>query len=166
MRAGSAGGTEAASYRIAKSGRRVTSGDRLGSVATAPTCQSTTPESRIATQKYRDEVENNRKPGGVRVTARICVGDFPSSASQDELRQPRSTRDEAASICKVEAESPEPVRGLGGFDLVVLAQPKLAVSGARLALMETPDERPIWVNGTLPGTMAGRRPAPRPSRSN
>jgi hypothetical protein len=135
-------------------------------MATVPTCQSTTSESRVATQKYRDEVENDRKPGGVRVTARICVGDFPSSASQDELRQPRSTRGEAASVCKVEAESPEPVRGLGGFDLAVSGEPELAAAGARLALMETPVERPIWVNGTLPGTMAGKRPAPRSTCAN
>ena len=100
------------------------------------------------------------------MSASVYAGNLPSSASQDELRQPRSTRGEAASVCKVEAESPEPVRGLGGFDLAVSGEPELAAAGARLALMETPVERPVWVNGTLPGIMAGQRPAPWPTRSN
>jgi hypothetical protein len=127
---------------------------------------SATSESRVAIQKYRDEVENDRKPGGVRMAARVCVGNFPSSASQDQFRQLRSTHGGVALVCKTEAESPEPVRGLGGSDLAVLAEPELEAAGARLALVETPVERPIWVNGTLPGTMAGKRPAPRTTRSN
>ena len=100
------------------------------------------------------------------MTARVCVGIFPSSASQDQLRQPRSAHGEVALVCKTEAESPESVRGLGGSDRAVLAELEIEVSEARLALVEIPVERPIWVNGTLPGTMAEKRPAPRPTSSN
>jgi len=31
----------------------------------------------------------------------------------------------------------------------------------RPVLMQTPAARPVWVNGTLPGLMAGKRPAPK-----
>jgi hypothetical protein len=74
MRARVAGGTEAASYRIAKIGRRVTSADRLESRAIVPTCQSTTPEGRVVIQKYRDEAEDDRKPGGLIVSTRVFAG--------------------------------------------------------------------------------------------
>jgi hypothetical protein len=117
-------------------------------------------------QKYRDEVENDRKPGGMIATVCVCVGDFPSSASQDQLRQPRSTRGEVASVSKVEAESSDRFRGLGGLDRPALAELDLVGAESQSALMQTPTARPVWVNGTLPGIMAGKRPAPWPTRSN
>jgi len=100
------------------------------------------------------------------VSASVYAGNLPSSASEEQLCQLSETVSEAASVSKVEAESPDRFRGLGGSELAVLAELELGVGGARLAPMETPVERPVWVNGTLPGIMAGKRPAPWPTRSN
>lgn len=103
-------------------------------------------------QKYRDEVESDRKPGGLIVSTRVFAGNLPSSASEEQLCRLSGKHGEAALVSTVEAESPDQFRGLGGVDLAALEP----------ALMQTPVERPVWVNGTLPGVMAGMRPAPRP----
>ena len=86
----------------------------------------------------------------------VRAGDCPSSASRDQLRHPRPTRGGVASAGKVDAESSGSLRELGGVDLAASAEPEIAA--ARPAQMETPVERPIWENGTLPGIMAGMRP--------
>jgi hypothetical protein len=116
-------------------------------------------------QKYRDEVENDRKPGGV-ATVRLCVGNFPSSTPQDQLCLPRSTVGEVASVSKVEAESSDRFWGLGGSGRPVLAELALVETESQPALIQMPTARPAWVDGTLSGIMAGNRPAPRSTRSN
>ncbi len=159
-------GTEAASCRIAKSGRRVTSGDRLGSEATVPTCRLTTPESWVELQKYRDEVENDRKPWGEIVIARVCVRNLPSSASRGHLCRPRPTRGRAASVSRVDARSSGRFRGLGGAGRSVRAEPGLQGVRSRPGLIKARAVRSVRENGTLPGIMAGKRPPPSPIRSN
>jgi hypothetical protein len=36
-----------------------------------------------------------------------------------------------------------------------------ALAEPRPAVMDKPTELPVWVNGTLPGVMAGKRPGPK-----
>jgi len=64
------------------------------------------------------------------MSTRFSVWNLPSSATEEQLRQ------QSDYMARVE------------FDTVV-AEPQPA-----------PDERPVWKNGTLPGVMAGKRPAP------
>jgi len=59
----------------------------------------------------------------------------------------------------MEAESPDRFRGLGGTCKLEVVEPEL-VAGPRPVLMQMPVERPVWVEGTLPGMMAGKRPSP------
>ena len=113
-------------------------------------------------QRYRDEVENDRKPGGVMVTACVCVGSFPSSVSQDQFRQTSSTHGEAASV---EAESSDRFRGLEGVDRPALAGLDLVEAESQPIPMQIPISSPVWASGTLPGIMAGKRPAPRATRA-
>ena len=117
-------------------------------------------------QKYRDEVENDRKPGGVVATVRLCVGNFPSSTPQDQLCMPCSTHGEVASVSKVEAESSDRFRGLSGSDRPALAELDLVEVESQPALIQASTATPVWVDGTLSGIMAGKRPAPRPTGSN
>ena len=91
------------------------------------------------------------------VSTRIFAGHLPLNASKGQLCRPAAQNGEAASVGKTEAESRDRFRGLAGSSLVVLAELDLAVSEMRQALMQTLIERPIWVNGTLPGVMAGKR---------
>jgi hypothetical protein len=93
---------------------------------------------------------------------RVFAGNLPSSASEHELRQPRATHGEAVYVSTVEAESPDRFRGLGGSDPTAVVEPEpVAAVLLRPALMQTPTARPVWVNGTLSGLMAGKRPAPK-----
>jgi hypothetical protein len=98
------------------------------------------------------------------VSARVCAGNLPSNASDEQLCQPRETLAEAASVGKVDAESPDRFRGLGRVDRPALVVLDLVDAESQSALTQTPTARPDWVDGTLPGTMAGKRPAPRPTR--
>jgi hypothetical protein len=91
---------------------------------------------------------------------RVFVGNFPSSATEDQLCRLRATRDEAASLSIVEAESPVRYRGLGGADAPALVELEPVVSDPQLAPRQAPAALPVWENGTLPGIMAGRRPSP------
>jgi len=99
------------------------------------------------------------------VTALVSIGSFPSSASPDQLRLPRPTRGGAASLDGVAAESLDSPRKLGGFVPSAIAEREPGDAESRSVLMQTPTTRPVWVNGTLPGTMAGKRPAVRPTGS-
>jgi hypothetical protein len=96
------------------------------------------------------------------VTACVCVGSFPSSVSQVQFRQPSSTHGEAASV---EAESPDRFRGLKGVDRPALARLDLVEAESPAVPMQMPISSPVWDSGTLPGIMAGKRPAPRPTRA-
>ncbi len=58
------------------------------------------------------------------------VGSFPLSATEEQLRQ------QSDHMGRVELDT-------------VVTEPQTA-----------PDEKPVWENGTLPGVMAGKRPAP------
>lgn len=127
---------------------------------------SATSESRVAIQKYRDEVENDRKPGGVMATASICAYDFPSGASQDELCQPRSARGRAPSLNNSEVESSDQFRGLGGSGRTALAELALVEVEPQPDLVQASTATAVWVDGTLSGIMAGKRPARRPTGSN
>lgn len=95
------------------------------------------------------------------MSASVYAGSHPSSASEEQLRQLGGTSGEAASVSRMEAESPDRFRGLGGSDLTASAERMLVTAGAQPAVMETPVERSVWVSGTLPGLMAGKRPAPK-----
>ena len=94
------------------------------------------------------------------------AGNIPSSASEEQLRRVQATYGEVASVSTMEGESPDRTRGLVRADMPELVELELAAAGPRPVLMQTPSARPIWVNGTLPGMMAGKRPAPWPTRSN
>jgi hypothetical protein len=109
-------------------------------------------------QKYRDEVEDDRKLGRLRVSTRIFCGHLPSSASKGQLCRPAMQDGGAALVGKTEDQSSDRFRGLAGSSLAVLAELDLAVSDMRQALMQTLVERPIWVSGTLPMVNAGKRP--------
>ena len=58
------------------------------------------------------------------------VGNVPFSATEEQLRQ------QLDHTARVELDT-------------VVTKPQPA-----------PDEKPVWENGTLPGVMAGKRPAP------
>lgn len=91
---------------------------------------------------------------------RVFVGSFPSSATEDQLCRPRATHGEPVSFSIiVEAESPVRYRGLGGADAPALVGLEPVVSEPRRALKQAPAALPFWTDGTLPGVMAGRRPA-------
>jgi hypothetical protein len=96
------------------------------------------------------------------VTARVCVGSYPSSVSQDQSRQPSSTHGEVASV---EAEFSARCPGLKGADRPAPAGLDLLEVESQPAPMQMPSASPVWADGTLPGIMAGKRPAPRPIRS-
>ena len=78
---------------------------------------------------------------------------LPSSASEHRLRRQQATHGEAVSVSTKEDESLDRFRGLGRSDLPVLVGPEPVVAA----------RRPVWVNGTRPGSMAGKRPAPKPT---
>jgi hypothetical protein len=99
------------------------------------------------------------------VSASVYTRNFPSSASEEQLCQLSGTPGEAASKSGVDAESPDRFRGLGALDRPALAELDLVEAESQSALMQTPTARPVWVNGTLPGMMAGKRPAPKLSGS-
>lgn len=86
-------------------------------------------------QKQREEVWYDCKDGGLRVSARVSVEYFPPRASEVYAPRSRSARGEAAL---------------------------LEAAGVGMALVETSFGQPVWVDGTLPGPMAEKRPA-RPS---
>jgi hypothetical protein len=90
---------------------------------------------------------------------RVVVGNLPSSASEHQLRRLYATHGEAVSVSTMEAESPDRFRGLGGSNPTALVELEPVVALPRPALMQTPAARPVWVNGTLSGLMAGKRPA-------
>jgi hypothetical protein len=95
------------------------------------------------------------------MSTRVFVGSFPSSATEDQLCRLRTTRGETASLSIVEAESPVRYRGLGGSDAPALVELEPVVSEPQRALKQAPAALPFWTDGTLPGVMAGRRPAPK-----
>jgi len=94
---------------------------------------------------------------------RVFVGDFPSSATEDQLRRGRATHGEVASLSIVGAGSPVRYRGLGGSDVPALVEPEPVVSEPQRAMKQAKAAWPVWVNGTLPGVMAGKRPASEPT---
>ena len=94
---------------------------------------------------------------------RVFVGNLPSSASEHQLRRLHATHGEAVSVSTMEDESPDRFRGLRGSDLSALVEFEPVAAVPRPALMQTPAARPVWVNGTRPGLMAGKRPAPKPT---
>ena len=81
------------------------------------------------------------------MTARVCFDNFPSSASQDQPRPPSSTRGGAVS------------------DRPALPALHLVEAESQSALMQALAPRPVWVDGTLAGVMAGKRPARKPTGS-
>jgi hypothetical protein len=96
------------------------------------------------------------------VTARVCVGSLPSSVSQNKFRQPSPTHCKVASV---ETESSDRCPGLKGVERPASAGLDLSEAESQSAPMQMPSASPVWANGTLPGIMAGKRPAPRPIRS-
>ena len=78
---------------------------------------------------------------------------LPSSASEHRLRRQQATHGEAVSVSTKRNESPDHSRGFQRSDLAVLIEPEPIVAAPQ----------PIWVNGTRPGSMAGKRPAPKPT---
>ncbi len=94
---------------------------------------------------------------------RVFVGNLPSSATEDQLRRLRAAHGEVASLSIVEAESPVRYRGLGGADTPVLLELEPVVSEPQRAMKQAAAAWPVWVNGTLPGIMAGKRPALAPT---
>jgi len=90
---------------------------------------------------------------------RVSAGNLPSSAYEDRLRRLHVTHGGAVSVSTMEAESPDRFRGLGGSYPTALVELEPVAAVPRPALMRTPAARPVWANGTLPGPMAGKRPA-------
>jgi hypothetical protein len=88
------------------------------------------------------------------MSTRASVGNLPFSAAEDKLHRQSATHGEVASVSVVQDESTDHSRGSGSHlarvDLdTVVTEPQPAL-----------DARPVWKNGTLPGVMAGKRPAP------
>jgi len=91
----------------------------------------------------------------------VYVGNSPSSATVDQLRRLLAPHSEAASLSVVEAESPVRYRGLGGSDAPTLVELEPVVSEPQRTMKQAPAALPLWTDGTLPGIMAGKRPAPK-----
>jgi hypothetical protein len=64
------------------------------------------------------------------MSTHASVGNFPLSATEEQLRQ------QSDHMARVDLDT-------------VVTEPQPAL-----------DARPVWKNGTLPGVMAGKRPAP------
>ena len=94
------------------------------------------------------------------MSTRSYVGNFPFYATEDQFCQPSVSYGTVASVIKMEAGSPVRNRGLGGLALAALVELEPAVAEPRPALVRTPPTRPVLSNYTLPGVMAGKRPAP------
>jgi hypothetical protein len=93
------------------------------------------------------------------------AGSLPPSVASEQLRRVQAKFGEVMSVSTIEGESPNRTRGLGRANMPGLVELEFATTESRPVLMQTPAERPVWVNGTLPGMMAGKRPAPWPTRS-
>jgi len=94
------------------------------------------------------------------------AGNLPSSASEEQLRRVQAKFGEVVSVSTMEGESPNRTRGLGRANMPKLVELEFVVTEPRPVPTQTPAAQPVWVNGTLPGMMAGKRPAPWPIRSN
>jgi len=90
----------------------------------------------------------------------VYFGCLSFSATEGQFRQPSVSYGTVASVIRMEAGSPVRNRGLGGLASAALVELEPAVAEPRPALVRTPSTRPVWSNYTLPGVMAGKRPAP------
>ncbi len=84
-------------------------------------------------------------------------GNLPLSFTDDEFHRMTATHGEVASVSRMEAGSPARNLGFGGPALAAVAELEPGVAEPWSA----PAERSVWKSGTLSGTMAGKRPAPR-----
>jgi len=91
------------------------------------------------------------------MSTRVYVGSLPASVTEHQLRRLYSQHGEVASVSKMGTESPARNRGLGGLALAALVELEPTVAEP----LPAPAEWSVWRNGTLPGIMAGKRPAPR-----
>jgi hypothetical protein len=93
----------------------------------------------------------------------FCVGYFSTSATEGQFCQASLSlsRGAVASAGTMEDESPDRLRGLGGSRASASVEWEPVAAVPRPFLMQTPAVRPGYLDGTLPGVMAGKRPAAR-----
>jgi len=89
------------------------------------------------------------------MSVRIHAGNLPFGFTKNQPRWLPETQGEDASFSEVQDQSKDRSPGLESNDLA-LVQVGPAVEEPQQELAESP----VWWNGTLPGAMAGKRPAP------
>jgi len=90
------------------------------------------------------------------------VGYLSFSVTEGPFCQASLTDDAFASAITIEDESPDRFRGLvGGSGMSATVEWEPVVTASRPVRIQTPAGWPVYENGTLPGVMAGKRPAPR-----
>ncbi len=93
------------------------------------------------------------------MSKRVNYGNFPANATEDQFRRLRVTHGGVASLSVVEPESPVRYRGLEVADVSALVELEPVVSEPQWAMKQAKSAWRVWMNGTLPGVMARRRPA-------
>ncbi len=96
----------------------------------------------------------------ISTSTRVCVGDFPFGATENQHRRLSATHGEAGSVSVVRDE---PADLSLGFAWSAPAEWSIWKNGTLHGTMagKRPAASPVWSCGTLPGVMAGKRPAPR-----
>jgi|WetSurMetagenome_2_1015567.scaffolds.fasta_scaffold160779_1 hypothetical protein len=94
------------------------------------------------------------------MSASIYAGYLSFSAAEGRFGRPSMSYGAFGLIGATEDASASRFRGLGGADVsgCVVYEPAGAVP--RSVLIQAPAAWPVDMSGTLPGTMAGKRPAP------
>jgi hypothetical protein len=90
------------------------------------------------------------------MSGRVYTGNLPSGFTKNQSRWLPATHGEDASLSDVQDQSNDRSSGLVSSDDLALVQVGPAVEESRSELAASP----VWWNGTLPGAMAGKRPAP------
>ena len=94
------------------------------------------------------------------MSKQVSVGVLPLSATEDEFRRMSATHGEVASVStSVEYQSMDRYRDSRGSDLAALVKFEPEVADLKPAPEPPPAAGPVWWAGTLPGVMAGKRPA-------
>ena len=89
------------------------------------------------------------------MSVRANAGNIPFGFIKNQPRWLPATHGEDASLSEVQDQSKDRSPGLASLDDLALVQVGPAVEESRPELAASP----VWWNGTLPGAMAGKRPA-------
>jgi hypothetical protein len=90
------------------------------------------------------------------MSGRVYTGNLPFGFTKNQPRWLPATQGEDASFSEVQDQSNDRYPGLASSDDLALVQVGPAVEESQPELAASP----VWWNGTLPGAMAGKRPAP------